>query len=155
STVLGGRFIPAPTWNLGSGGEIILYLQQPAQHVTGTELNPTRTLFQLQVDNTFGLSITGGDLTVNGNIAGSITMTNGRIVTGSNALYFNDTTSGTVVRTNGVVDGKFKKRFAAAAAKTFEVGTSNGYSPVDINVTAGTFPADFTVKAVEGPAPNI
>ena len=155
SAVLGGRFIPAPTWNLGSGGEIILYLQQPAQHVTSTELNPTRTLFQLFVDNTFGLSIAGGILTVNGNIAGAITMTNGRIATGSNALYFNDTTTGTVLRTNGIVDGNFKKRFAAAAAKTFEVGTANGYSPVDINVTAGTFPADFTVKAVEGPAPNI
>jgi fibronectin type 3 domain-containing protein len=155
STVLGGKFIPAPTWNLGSGGQVNLYLQQPAQHVTGTELNPTRTLFQLLVDNTFGLGIAGGDLTVNGNIAGAITMTNGRIATGANALYFSDTTTGTVVRTNGIVDGNFKKRFAVNGAKTFEVGTVNGYSPVDINITAGTLPADFTVRAVEGPAPFI
>jgi hypothetical protein len=155
SPVFGGHFIPAPTWNLGTGGEVILYLQEPGQRQTGLEVNPTRTLFQLTVDNTFGINITGGNLTVNGNVAGTIVMTNGRIATGANTLIFSDTTSGTVTRTNGFVDGSYRKRFGAAAAKTFEVGTVNGYSPVDVNVTAGTFPADFTVKAVEGPAPNI
>jgi hypothetical protein len=154
SPVFGGRFIPAPTWNLGSGGEIILYLQEPGQRQTGTEVNPTRTLFQLQVDNTFGINITGGDLTVTGNIAGTLTMTNGRIATGANTLYLSDSAA-TVVRTNGFVDGNFKKRYTATANRFFEIGTVNGYSPVEVNVTAGTFPADFTAKAVEGPAPNI
>ena len=36
--------------------------------------------------------------------------------------------------------GNFPKRVATAGAKTFEVGTANGYSPVTINATAGTFP---------------
>jgi hypothetical protein len=154
SPVFGGRFIPAPTWNLGTGGEIILYLQEPGQRITGTELNPTRTLFQMQVDNTFGINVAGGDLTLNGNIAGTLTMTNGRIATGANTLYLSDSAA-TVVRTNGFVDGNFKKRYTAAANRFFEVGTVNGYSPVEVNVTAGTFPVDFTAKAIEGPAPNI
>ena len=56
---------------------------------------------------------------------------------------------------NGYVDGNFRKSFSAAGAKTFEVGTANGYSPVTVNVTSGTFPADFTVKATQGPLPAI
>jgi len=155
SAVLGGKFTTPPVWNLGSGGQINLYLQQPGQHQLGNELNPTRTLFQFQVDNSFGLAVSGGNLTVNGNIAGAVTLTNGRIATGSNVLYFSDTTAGTVVRTNGYVDGNFRKRFAVNGLKAFEVGTVTGYSPVDVTITAGTLPADFTVKAVDGPAPNI
>src|SRR6185295_17414256 len=54
----------------------------------------------------------------------------------------------------GYVDGNFEKTYSAAANKTFEVGTANGYSPVAVNVTAGTFPANFQVKATQGPQPN-
>src|SRR5207247_2358271 len=40
-------------------------------------------------------------------------------------------------------------------SKTFEVGTANGYSPATINATAGTFPADFTISATQGPQPSV
>ena len=46
-------------------------------------------------------------------------------------------------------------RTSAAASKTFEVGTANGYSPVLVNATAGTFPADITAAAVQTFAPGI
>src|SRR6185295_4417997 len=55
----------------------------------------------------------------------------------------------------GYVDGNLRKGYSAAASKLFEVGTANGYSPVTVNVTAGTFPATFSVKAVQGPQPNV
>ena len=48
-----------------------------------------------------------------------------------------------------------RKTYTATGSKTFEVGTDNGYSPVAANVTAGTFPASFTAKAVQGKQPNI
>ncbi len=47
-----------------------------------------------------------------------------------------------------------KKTFGATGPFTFDVGTANGYSPVTVNVTAGTFPSDLTVKAFQGPQPN-
>jgi hypothetical protein len=57
---------------------------------------------------------------------------------------------GTVSRTSGHVIGNLKKNYTAASSKTFEVGTANGYSPVTVNSTAGTYPGDFTVKATQG-----
>lgn len=60
-----------------------------------------------------------------------------------------------VTRTTGYVDGNFRKTYVAAASKSFEVGTANGFSPVTVNVTAGTFPATFAVKAVQGPQTNV
>ena len=93
-------------------------------------------------------------LTVNGTTAGALTMTNAPVSTGANTLYFNGTGSATVVRSgNGYVIGNFKKTFAAVGNKSFEVGTANGFSPVAVNATAGMFPADFTVKAIQGVAP--
>ncbi len=61
----------------------------------------------------------------------------------------------TVARTVGHVIGNLRKVYSAAGNKTFEVGTANGFSPVAVNVTAGTFPANFTAKAVQGPQPNL
>src|SRR6185295_16134327 len=45
--------------------------------------------------------------------------------------------------------------YTAAASKTFEVGTANGFSSVVVNATAGSFPGDFTVRAVQGKLPQI
>src|SRR5207253_605913 len=52
----------------------------------------------------------------------------------------------------GYVSGNLKKTFSGNGSKTFEVGTPNAYSPVDVNVTAGT-PADFTARANQGKLP--
>jgi hypothetical protein len=99
------------------------------------------------------LTIAGGNLSL-GSTGTALTLVNGRIITGANTLYLNSST-GAVTRTNGYVDGNLKKNYAAAAAKTFEVGTANGYSPVVITTTAGTFPADITAKAVQGAMPSV
>ncbi|HXU44148.1 MAG TPA: fibronectin type III domain-containing protein [Thermoanaerobaculia bacterium] len=152
----GGSFDVSPIHMQGTGGEIILYAFETAPRTTGVEINPTRTLTSVSVDNPNNLTLAGGDLTVTGTTAGAITLTNGRVITGANTLYFSNTTTGTVVRTNGYVDGTFKKAFGAAASKNFEVGTANGFSPVAVNVTAAAgFPVDFSVKPVQSSAPNI
>jgi hypothetical protein len=151
-----GSFDVAPVFNLGAGGQTISYLRTAASRVTGPEINPGRILNTMTFDdNAVGrtLTVSGGDLTMN-SAATALTLTNGRVVTGANTLILSNGT-GAVVRTNGYVDGNFRKAFAAAAVKNFEVGTANGFSPVNVNVTAGTFPADFTVAAVESSAPNI
>ncbi len=161
---VGGAFSPsspgtfdAPfTLNLGTGGLNVFYLATKTARTTGPEIPLSRTLAKLSYndsDPTHSLTIAGGGLNLTGT-ADALLLTNGRIVVGAaDALTLTSPTA-TVQRTNGWVDGTLKKTFGAAGSKTFEVGTTNGYSPVTVNATAGTFPADFSVRAIEGIYPN-
>ncbi len=151
--VVNGFDVP-PVFNPGTGGVNLLYAPELTGRTTGPEVPPSRTLNLLSITNPNNITIAGGDITVNGVAAGSIALSGGRVITGSNTLYFNSA-AGTVTRTTGYVDGNFKKSVAAAASVTFEVGTANGYTPVVFNVTAGTFPADVTVAAIQTAAPGI
>jgi hypothetical protein len=152
STVDG--FDVAPVFNPGTGGVTLVYAPEPTARTTGNEMPPSRTLNQFIITNPNNLAIAGGNLTVNGEGAGSLALNGGRVITGVNTLYFNSV-NGTVSRSTGYVDGFFRKSYASAVSKDFEVGTANGYSPVTINATAGNFPVGFQVKANEGPQPNI
>jgi uncharacterized repeat protein (TIGR01451 family) len=143
-----------PVFNPGTGGVNLLYAPELTGRTTGPEMPPSRTLNLLSITNPNNITIAGGDVTVNGAAAGALALGSARLITGPNTLYFNSA-AGTVTRTTGYVDGNFRKSFAAAASKTFELGTANGYTPVVFNATAGTFPADVTVAAVQTPAPGI
>jgi phage gpG-like protein len=159
-----GTFDVAPTFNLGTGGQVVSYLRTTGSRTTGPEINPTRLLWGVTYDDndaTHTLTVAGGDLSMNSTdvsngatTAVALTMTNGRVITGANNLILT-VGGGVVLRTNGYVDGNLRKTYAAAVSKTFEVGTANGFSPVTVNATAGTFPSDFTVKATQGPQPSV
>lgn len=153
--VVGNNTTPTPagsfdvplTFNLGTGGQILTYQRTTASRSTGPEINPTRTVTAFTYDEndpTHTLTLAGGDLTV----TGATTLTNGMLITNTNNYIVGS--AGTVTRTNGFIYGNFRKVFAAAGSKTFEVGTANSYVPVTINATAGTFPAEFTVRAATG-----
>ncbi len=147
-----GSFDVPLTFNLGTGGQNIFYATTTTPRTTGNEVNPTRILTNMSADDAdpaHALTIAGGDLTVNG----TLTLANERVITGANTLILG--TAGTVARTAGHVDGFLRKPIAAASAVTFEVGTANGYSPVNFNVTAGSFPTTATVAAIQSAAPGI
>ncbi|MFZ3057633.1 MAG: hypothetical protein WA092_01160 [Minisyncoccales bacterium] len=97
-----------------------------------------------------------GSATLSGNtiISGVLTLTTGNINTGVNDLYINST--GSVSRTIGHIVGNFRKYITTGAtSKTFEIGDSSNYIPVNIvfgNVTVG---GDLTVKTTTGDHPNI
>ena len=147
--VPGGNFDQAPVFNLGTGNYVVTYAQESVPRTTAFEIpSPSNTVTNVTVNNTNGV-ILGGNI----NITGTLTLTNGNVTTNANTLSIG--AAGTVARTSGHVIGNFKKTYSAVANKTFEVGTANGFSPVGVNVTAGTFPSDLTVKAVQGPQPNI
>jgi hypothetical protein len=151
-TTPGGSFDVSPVHNQGTGGQILLYLFETAPRTTGVEMNPTRILTSMTVDNPNNLTIAGGDLTLS-NTAVAATMTNGRIITGANTLILSSGTA-TVTRTNGYVDGNFRKTYTAIGSKTFEVGTANAFSPATMNVTTLTInPSTLTVRANQGPQP--
>jgi len=140
------------TFNLGTGGQTVSYLRCTLSRSTGGEINPTRTVTSYTRDDndpTHTLTLAGGDLTVTGTTA----LTNGRVVTGANTQIVGP--AGVVTRVTGLIDGNFRKTYTAAGSKSYEVGTANGFSPVTVNATAGTFPSDFTVKATQGPHPGV
>jgi uncharacterized repeat protein (TIGR01451 family) len=156
-TSAGGSFDVSPNHLQGTGGQIVVYAFETAPRTTGFEINPTRILTRLSVDNPNNVTVSGGDLTVTSTAISpnnALTLTSGRVITGSNALLMPNAAS-IVVRTSGYVDGNLRKNFSAAGGKTFEVGTANGYSPVSFNATAGTFPGDVAVTAVASTAPGI
>jgi hypothetical protein len=62
---------------------------------------------------------------------------------------------GTVVRTNGYINGDLIRHLSTPGSFVFDVGTANGYSPVTLNVTAGSFPNSFEVRAIQTAQPNI
>ena len=99
------------------------------------------------------LIISGGGIkSLQNNVVvnGLLTLTSGSIVTNNYTLQLSGTAS--VSRTDGYITGNLKKHFSTAGGKVFEIGTSNGYSPILINVTSGA--GDITTKAIQGPHPD-
>ncbi len=93
----------------------------------------------------------GGNITVNGNLTlggSQLNTGNFKITLGPNA---------TVSRISGYVIGNLEKQFASSSdVFEYPVGTPNGYSPVNVALTAlGQTPSSLTIKAVEGVQPNV
>jgi hypothetical protein len=59
---------------------------------------------------------------------------------------------GSLTRTTGYVIGNLLKPLVSGLY-TFEVGTTNGYSPLDVNVQSGA--GNLTARATQGPQPNM
>jgi peptidase C25-like protein/Big-like domain-containing protein len=139
---LTGNFIHnGGTFNNNSG--TVALIGSAAQSLGGT----LATAFNnLTVNNAAGVS-----LGIDKSVAGVLTLTSGNINAGAFALSIG--AAGSISRTSGHVLGNLKKTFSSTGMFIFTVGTANGYSPVDVNVTAGT--GDLTVKAVQGPHPNL
>ncbi|MBP9935338.1 MAG: hypothetical protein KBF52_06170, partial [Pyrinomonadaceae bacterium] len=138
-----GTFDSQMTFNPGSGGITVSYLRTTASRVTGGEIPATRSITNLTFDDndiTHNLAVAGGDLTV----TGTMTLTNGVIVTGANTLIHN----GTASRTTGYVGGQLARDYTAASAYTYFVG-DNGFSPVSVSATAVGSPTSLKVQAVD------
>ncbi|MFL6214148.1 MAG: beta strand repeat-containing protein, partial [Blastocatellia bacterium] len=93
-------------------------------------------------------------------LSGDVTVTNmltlnGKLSTAGNTLTLGCNASISGAGASNYIIGNLKKTYCSAGSFNYVVGTNNGFSPVTVNLTAGTFPADFTVKAVQGPQPNL
>ncbi|HEV7700487.1 MAG TPA: Calx-beta domain-containing protein [Pyrinomonadaceae bacterium] len=103
----------------------------------------------------YNVSATSGDT-----LGGNVTVTNafylgGIFNTSTFTLTINCAAAVSGASPSSYVNGNLQKQYCGPSVKGFEVGTANGYSPVSANVTGGTFPSTLTVKAVEGPQPNV
>ena len=164
----------APTFDLGTGGQNLVYSNIVGTRDTGHDINPARELVGLSISNSpnFVLNMIGGDLDVKGlsitNSSSSVLNLNGGdlnlngplqlggvINTGSNRFFHQ---SGTVTRTGfpAYVSGKMVRRFTAQGEDySFSVGDVV-YAPVKVTATTlASGPADITVTALRGILPGL
>ena len=131
-----GTFDSTPTFNPGTGGITFSYLRTAANRVIGPEIPASRTITNVTFDDnaagrTFTLS--GGNLTV----AGTMTLTNGVVVTSAaNTLVHNGATAtrtGTCATNTCFVDGPLRREYPAATGTTYTFHIGKGvYSPVGL-----------------------
>ena len=125
-------------------------LGAPLKFVSGSE-----TVNGLTVARTSSTVVLANNLTIGNSTTGALTLTDGIVDAGSNTILLLAPT--TASRTNGYVIGALQKSFGASGnlgSFLFPVGTANGSSVLNANVTANTS-GTLTVKAVEGKQPNI
>lgn len=133
-------FASSPVFDLGTGGQKLIYSNAGTRSI-GPELNPSRQLAGLTHELSTGtLSITGGDITLNG----TLNILTGVIDTGSNRLiHLSGDPSG-----SGYIKGTLVRRFTNSnPVYNFFVG-DNHLARVQIiasSVPAG--PADVAVTA--------
>ena len=105
-----------------------------------------------------GLTINNGagvTLSTNATVTSTLTLTSGNVDAAANSTTLSIGQAGTVSRTSGHIIGNLQKTYVGIGTKDFEVGTANGFSKVTVNITAGAFPAAFTVSATQAPQPAI
>jgi hypothetical protein len=85
-----GSLDASPTFNTGSGGHTVLYLQESVARATGFEIPPSGIIANATVDNTNGVSLSG-----NLNISTTLTLNNGSFIVGANTLTLNSAPAGT------------------------------------------------------------
>lgn len=113
---------------------------------TAAQTIPVFSYNNLTLNNAAGATLAG-----NVSVPGALTLTAGILATGANVLTV--TTTGSLARTTGFVNGSLRKDFAGPGAFVFAVGTPSGYAPVNANVTAGA--GNLTVTGIQGPMPFI
>lgn len=112
---------------------------------TGTQtISSTGAFNHLTINKSTGILSLFSDITVNG----TLTLTNGRLTTDSYKVIISS--SGTVTRTNGHVNGTLQKHYNTGnnVSRTFEIGNATVYTPVTVLfssvTTAGTMTARTT-----------
>ncbi|HEX8352067.1 MAG TPA: Calx-beta domain-containing protein [Pyrinomonadaceae bacterium] len=107
----------------------------------------------IQTANTFHNLTASNDVTLGAGVAvnGALALGSKKVTTGVNTLSL--AAAASVTRTTGYVVGNLQKSFDAPASFTFDVGTANGYSPVDAGSTTGT--GSLSVRATQAKQPNV
>jgi len=160
STVSGGDIHLAGNWtNNGTfthNGQVVVVNGSAAQTVGGSGTNAFATL--LLNKNSASDVVT---LTTDASISSTLNLSTGIL----NASTNNKTVSVTNSATNAVsgsassyVDGKLERALPVILTSTtyaFPLGTTNGYSPLSLGITANTVANTFTASATQSSMPGI
>ncbi|MFL6209445.1 MAG: Calx-beta domain-containing protein [Pyrinomonadaceae bacterium] len=127
--------------SFNSNGQTVTFNGNGTQMISGTGAS------------TFTNMTVNGDITLSSNltVTGTLDLGSHKITTGANTVFIGS--AGTVARTSGYIIGTEQKTFGGTGLFTYDVGTSNGYSPVDTSVTAGT--GALAVRPTQSKQPNV
>jgi hypothetical protein len=110
-----GSFDVAPTFNVGTAGLALRYETALSAVTTGVEIPASRTITSLFVNNINNVTLSGGALST-----ASINLASGQFITSSsNLLTVTGTTTGSVARTTGYVNGPIVISLPASATGTY------------------------------------
>jgi glycosidase len=125
--------------------------------VTGSTVNlngssaqtiPGFTFYNLNISNVSGVSLSGGDVTVNG----SLTLGANKITTGANKVIFVSTTI--FNRTSGWIHGNLQKPVLGSSTINFEVGDATDYAPISVTFSGVTTSGTLTGSTTDGQHPR-
>lgn len=140
---VGGNFSNSGTFN--TNNRAVTFNGSTVQSLTGAT-----TFDYLTLNNSSGLTL-NNNVTVNQ----TLTLTSGKIDTGSSAFALDCSGSISGAASTRYILGNLKKTYCATGSFTYPTGTSNGYSPVAATLTAlATNPSSLQIKAVESNAPG-
>ncbi|WP_118950050.1 T9SS type A sorting domain-containing protein [Taibaiella helva] len=121
--------------------------------------SPTANFNSLTINNTSVSGVTFADANSllsganTGTVSGTLTMTAGKLNTGSNTLVLgiSGATPGTYTYTAGIIVGKFKRWLAASTgSRVFHLGSSTGAKTATINFTTAPSAGSLTAEWVAG-----
>ena len=106
--------------------------------------------------NNFTINNAGGSVSLTNAVTvnGTLTFTNGAIVTGANTLSISS--SGTVSRTSGHVVGNFQKYVpTGATTRSFEIGDASNYTPITVSFASVATAGNLLANTTSAEHPNI
>lgn len=153
----GVAFLGAGVMNIGgdfaNGGTLIPGAGTVVYNGAANQAIGNYTYNNLTINKAGGsANLTGAATTV----AGLLTLTQGNIVTGANALISTANCATSVTRTSGHVVGNLRKFIPNGASNcTFEIGDNANYTPVVAQFVAGTNGGNVTAATFTPDHPNL
>lgn len=151
---IGGNFIHTPTASrLTTTGSTVVFNGTTAQSYSSSIATAGNTFVNVRMNNASGLTL-NNPMT----ISGALTLTSGKINTGSNALLLTSAATVTGASSTSYVNGALQKTLASGTTSNFyEVGNATSYAPVKLTygtaITSTT--GSLTVRSTSGDHPNI
>jgi hypothetical protein len=156
TTVAGNIFLQGNLTNNGTftaGAATYTFNGAAAQTLSGA--SAVTSMATLTLNNAAGLSLTGAH---NFTITTLLTLTAGKIATGSNVVYISNGSAIASAATGRFIEGNLRKPFSGAAlTRVFEVGGNTGtnYDPVSITFASISAAGDITVTTTAGSHPQL
>jgi hypothetical protein len=144
-TATGGWIKNGGTFTTTSG--TVIFNGTADQALGGTQAT---TFVNLTITNTVSVTIAAST-----SISGTLTLTAGKIITGSNKVII--TSTGAVSRTSGHIYGNEQRNVATGSniARTFDIGGATNYSPVTLTFASVSVAGDVTASATASEHPQI
>ena len=146
----GGILDSAPSWNLGTANINLIYNQCTA-YTTNFEVPPTRTITNFTINNSNGVTLSGGNLDVSNNInltLGNVTTSVGNVLNSGIPTAPGNVIGGSAT---SYVNGPFSRTFVSGNLNTnylvYPVGKTN-FAPVSL-APATTSIANMKVETFE------